>query len=50
MVSEEDVKKQESRVKEIRKHLENLFKEYNELRMDKSSTKNLMQISNGIDQ
>jgi hypothetical protein len=49
MVSEEDVKKQESRVKDIRKNLESLLKDYNELRVNKNNGKNLMEISTNLD-
>jgi hypothetical protein len=49
LISEEDVKKQETRVKDIRKNLETLIKEYNDLRVCKSSEKNLMEISNSLE-
>ena len=49
LISEEDVKKQETRVKDIRKNLESLIKEYNDLRVCKNSGKNLMEISNRLE-
>lgn len=49
LISEEDVKKQETRVKDIRKNLETLIKEYNDLRVCKSSEKKLMEISNSLE-
>ena len=49
MVADEDVKKQETRVKEIRKNLENLIKEYNDLRLKKNCGKNLMELTNSLE-